>query len=281
MKATAERELEEKLRKTRLALMNMLEDMTGDKKAIENAYHELKETQDKLVQSEKMAAVGQLGAGVAHELNNPLGGILGYAQFILAKMQKENFNIGDFKICGQYLKYIEKEAQRCKTIVRNLLIFSRKPDRAYETIDIKEVIDYTLALVISQLKLKKIKITTDFASDIEKISGNINQLQQVFMNLMINAQQAMPGGGELKISAYKKSDQEIAIEFADTGCGIAKENLGRIFDAFFTTKQGLKATGLGLSISYQIIKEHKGTITAQSEEGRGAVFMITLPVGSG
>ncbi|RKY41064.1 MAG: hypothetical protein DRP85_07255 [Candidatus Makaraimicrobium thalassicum] len=281
MKATAERELEEKLRKTRLALMNMLEDMTGDKKAIENAYHELKETQDKLVQSEKMAAVGQLGAGVAHELNNPLGGILGYAQFILAKMQKENFNISDFKICGQYLKYIEKEAQRCKTIVRNLLIFSRKPDRAYETIDIKEVIDYTLALVISQLKLKKIKITTDFAPDIEKISGNINQLQQVFMNLMINAQQAMPGGGELKISAYKKSDQEIAIEFADTGCGIAKENLGRVFDAFFTTKQGLKATGLGLSISYQIIKEHKGTITAQSEEGRGAVFMITLPVGSG
>ncbi|MFH1339537.1 MAG: ATP-binding protein [Candidatus Omnitrophota bacterium] len=251
---------------------------------VEERTEQLKEAQVQLVQSAKMAAVGQLGAGIAHELNNPLGGILGYAQFILEKFSKPGFGVNDFKACQRYIESIEREAARCKRIVENLLKFSRRPISAKpEPLDMARAIEETLSIVGHQLKLKNVRVITDFKPGLAKVMGIINQLQQVFTNLILNAQQAMPDGGELKISVENIIDEKtrgpsgIKIEFADTGCGIAEEDLSRIFEPFFTTKQKEKGTGLGLTVSYQIVQEHNGSISLRSEVGKGTIFTITLP----
>ncbi len=251
---------------------------------VEERTSQLKETQAQLVQSAKMAAVGQLGAGIAHELNNPLGGILGYAQFILEKFRKPDFGVNDFKACQRYLESIEREAARCKRIVENLLRFSRRPIAAKpEPLDMARTIEETLSIVGHQLKLKNIKVIRNLKPNLAKVMGIVNQLQQVFTNLILNAQQAMPDGGELRITAEDIIDETtqkpsgVKIEFADTGCGIPEEDLSRIFEPFFTTKQREKGTGLGLAVSYQIIQEHNGSISVKSEVGKGTAFTITLP----
>ena len=245
---------------------------------------ELKEKQVQLIQSAKMAAVGQLGAGVAHELNNPLGGILGYAQFVLEKLKRPEFGTEDFKGCSKYLESIEHEAARCKGIVENLLKFSRRPiSPKPEALDIASAINETLSIIGHQLKLKNIKLTLDIKPDLAGVIGILNQLQQVFANLILNAQQAMSEAGELKITAYNILDEKtktpthVRIEFSDTGCGISEENLLHLFEPFFTTKQSQKGTGLGLAVSYQIIQDHRGTIEVTSEVGKGTRFAITLP----
>jgi len=251
---------------------------------VEERTKQLKETQAQLIQSAKMATIGQLGAGVAHELNNPIGGILGYAQFILQKLSKPDVVPKDFKACKQYIQYIEKEAKRCKATVESLLSFSRKPTASLVGLDITQVIEKTLSIIRHQLELQNIKLTTDYEPELPSISGNVNQLQQAFTNIIINAQHAMPKGGELNIrvsTKTKRKKKNIEINFKDTGCGIAKEDLEKVFEPFFTTKQDWKSVGIGLSITCQIIKEHKGTITAESDVGKGTVFTITLPVSSG
>ena len=251
---------------------------------LNSAYEELKQTQAQLVQSAKMAAVGQLGAGVSHELNNPLGGILGYAQFILEKLRQPDFSAENFKSCQRYIETIERESTRCKKIVETLLTFSRRPISAKpEPIDLRKAIEEVLFFTGHQLKLKNVKVVTDFKPDLAQVSGIVNQLQQVFTNLTLNAQQAMPDGGELRITAENLIDgpsqapSRVKIEFADTGCGIPAENLGHIFEPFFTTKAKEKGTGLGLSLSYQIIQDHKGVLEVKSQVGQGTVFTVILP----
>jgi len=241
---------------------------------------ELISTQVQLIQSAKMAAVGQLGAGVAHELNNPLGGILGYAQFILEKIKRPEFSSEDFKSCIKYIESIERESTRCKGIVESLLKFSRRPISPQpELIDVALAINETLAIIGHQLKLKNITLTTDIPEGLDKVFGITNQLQQVFTNLILNAQQAMPEAGQLKIAARNiLGENKVEIEFTDTGCGISEENLKHIFEPFFTTKQKEKGTGLGLAVSYQIIQDHKGTIEIKSEVGKGTTIVIRLPV---
>lgn len=257
-------------------------------KELESAYDELKKVADELrlaqsqlVQSEKMTAIGQLGAGVAHELNNPLGGILGYSQFMLEKMARPEFSKEDFLTCKKYLTHIERESARCKTIVENLLSFSRKTHDVVE-VDLRNAIDRTLSIVGHQLALANIKVSMEIDPDISNISGNINMLQQIFVNLIINAQHAMPNGGDLKISLKNIKDQSgkvksVEVKVGDTGSGIAPENLSKIFDPFFTTKQDWKGTGLGLFITYKIIKDHNGEISVQSEVGKGTVFNMKFP----
>ena len=244
---------------------------------IEERTKELEKTQSQLIQSAKMAAIGQLGAGVAHELNNPLGGILGYTQYLLGKVEKSNFSVKDFKNCKKYLHHIEKEASRCKEIVENLLGFSRKPTFAKKSIDIKKVLQTTLSILEHQLYLKKTKVIYSFDSNLEKVPGDANQLQQVFTNLIINAQHAMPQGGTLTITAKNREGKDIEISFSDMGHGISKDNLDKIFEPFFTTKQNWKGTGLGLSISYEIIRKHQGTIEVKSDIGKGTTFIVILP----
>lgn len=241
---------------------------------------QLKQTEAQLLQAAKISALGQLGAGVAHELNNPVGGILGYAQFILQKFNKSAISPKDFKLCRQYVEYIEREAKRCKGIVENLLKFSRKPQVGFEPLDVKQALEETLSIVRHQLKSQEIEVVTDYQPELPRISGNLNQLQQVFTNVIINAQHAMPKGGKLYISVgTRKEDANkyLVVSFKDTGCGIPKKNLEKIFEPFFTTKQDWKSIGIGLSIIYQIITEHKGTVKVESEEGVGTTVTIALP----
>lgn len=257
---------------------NLLEQKVKERTSeLEKAYENLKSTQEQLIQSGKLAAVGELGAGVAHELNNPLTGILGYAQYLLDKTKKADFTPDDFKVCARQIEYIEKEAQRCKNIVQELLKFSRKSHDKFEPLNVNQVIEDTLGLVGHQLTMNNITIIKELEPNLKEISGNGNQLQQVFTNIIINAQQAMSNKGELRIGTRNK-DGSIEIEFTDTGCGIRGENLKNIFDPFFTTKKDWRGTGLGLSISYKIIQDHKGIISVQSEVGKGTIFIITLPV---
>lgn len=264
-------------RKEKEELMRLSETL---EQKVQEKTKELKETQAQMIQTAKMAAVGQLSAGVAHEINNPLGGILGYAQFILEKLEKPEFTMDDFKTCRKYLEYIEKESQRCKRIVEDLLTFSRKSSEKFESVDVKSTMETILSILRHLLELQNIKITIEYAPQLPQVFGNTNQLQQVFTNIIINAQQAMPTGGELIISAQvveKDKKKNLAISFQDTGRGIPKESLERIFEPFFTTKQEMKSLGLGLSICYQIIQEHNGEILVESEVGKGTKFTVILP----
>lgn len=254
-------------------LGHVLNQMTAD----------LKKSNAQLIQSSKLAAVGQLGASVAHELNNPLTGILGYAQYTLEKIRKPGFQAEDFKSCEKYLGYIEKEAVRCKLITENLLKFSRRSPEELELLDINQVIEDALVLLSHQLMLKKIELKKELSSDLKPVEGNAKQLQQVFANLVINSQYAMPGGGNLTVATRLKDERSsseanfVEISFTDIGCGIPLEILDKIFDPFFTTKTGWTGAGLGLSVSYTIIQSHKGRIEVKSEVDKGTTFTIILP----
>ena len=256
-----------------------------EKDKLEKAYQELSLTQSQLVQSAKMAAVGQLGAGVAHELNNPLGGILGYAQFMLDKLNRPDFGAKDLQTSKKFIESIERESLRCKQIVSNLLRFSRKAlINKPEATDIGSTIEETVSIIAHQLSLSNINIIIKVQPDLAKVNGIASFLQQVFINLILNAQQAMANGGTLTITAQNlldpltKAITHVKIEFTDTGCGISEQNLVHIFEPFFTTKQKEKSIGLGLSVSYQIIQDHKGKMEVKSQVGQGTTFTIILPV---
>ncbi|MCM8773503.1 MAG: response regulator [Candidatus Omnitrophica bacterium] len=283
--ANKNKELERALEELRKTKEKLEEYNCSLEQKVEERAKELNELQVQLFQSAKMAAIGQLGAGVAHELNNPLGGILGYAQFILEKFKKKDFKEEDIRACQKYIETIEKEAIRCKKIVENLLRFSRRPITfKKESANINNVVEDTISLIHHQLKIKNINVITNLQPNLPKVPLVINQIQQVLTNLILNAQQAMPNGGELKISTSKLLNSEktpsnyIKIEVTDTGVGIPEENLPKIFDPFFTTKDKEKGTGLGLSIAYQIIQEHRGNIEVKSKVGEGSTFTILIPV---
>jgi signal transduction histidine kinase len=231
----------------------------------------LKGAQAALVQSEKMAAFGQLGAGIAHEIKNPLAGILGMTQLAIRKMDEENPLFKNLSI-------IEKETNRCTAIIKNLLKFARQEKVSLEPVEINSVAEDAMAIVEHQLQMHKIKLTQDLAPDLPLISGNGNQIQQVLINLMINAQQAMQSSGEVTITTSNHNSKMVDICVKDTGPGIPEDIQAKIFEPFFTTKEVGKGTGLGLSVSYGIIKEHKGDIHVDSAPGEGTEFRISLPV---
>lgn len=248
-------------------------------KRVEERTKELREKQHQLVQAGKLAAIGQLGAGVAHELNNPIAGILGYTQFMLDIVSKENLKIEEVYTFKKYLRHMENGSLRCKEIIQNLLQFARKSPEEVVSVNVNNVVADTLSLIERQLLVNKIEVIKNLAPDIKQVEGNSGQLQQVFTNIIINAQQAMPEGGQLFIST-RNENGNVAIEFKDTGCGIPEKYKDRIFEPFFTTKMDWKGTGLGLSICYDIIKNHNGSIEVDSQLGKGALFTIILPVKS-
>lgn len=251
---------------------------------LENALKSLKETQVQLIQVEKMAAVGQLAAGVAHELNNPLGGILGYSQFALEKVNQKplgQFGPEDTADFLQYLRDIEQQTKRCRAIIQNLLKFSRSSRKEeFESTDLNQVVNETLTFTRHQVEKSKVKLVLSLQENLPPIPGHASQLQQVFTNLILNAVQAMPQGGTLTVStAVHQQQDEIHISFADTGEGIAEENLDKIFEPFFSTKKVGEGTGLGLSVSYGLIRNHGGEIKVTSRTGEGTVFTVVLPAG--
>ncbi len=232
---------------------------------------ELAQAQTALVQSEKMSAFGQLGAGIAHEIKNPLTGILGYAQLSMRKLDEDHPIVRN-------LKRIEKETKRCKEIIDNLMRFARQETLEYEATDVNEVVENAAQIVDHQLSVNQVKLEKNLAPDLPQIEGNSNQLQQTIMNFMINAQQAMDGEpGIVSASTYQQGDDKIVIEISDNGPGIPKDIQSKIFEPFFTTKEAGKGTGLGLSVTFGIIRDHHGEIQLESEPGEGATFRIVLP----
>jgi len=259
---------------------------TLEEKIVERTL-ELEDAQAQLIQSEKLSAIGQLAAGVAHELNNPLGGILGYTQFALEKLKKASPDRVDADELASYIRYlsdVETQARRCKTIVQNLLRFSRSSRTTeFEEVDINCIIDDTCAFVAHQLTMNQIELVVHKGENLPSIQGNAGQLQQVFTNLIINAMHASPKGREIMLMsrlspALGEFGGAIEVVCRDQGVGIAKEDLKKIFEPFFTTKEVGKGTGLGLSVSYGIIREHGGEIKVSSSPGEGTTFTIILPV---
>ncbi|MFH1847710.1 MAG: ATP-binding protein [Candidatus Omnitrophota bacterium] len=235
---------------------------------------ELVRTQQQLIQAEKLATVGTLAGGVAHEINNPLAAILTNAQMLL--MTAEN------KDDRESLELIEEATKRCRNIVQKLMVYSRKPlgGRTVADVDLKVVINNVAVFLEYQLKQENINIITDIKDAPLKVKGSQNELEQVFTNLILNSKDAIKAvkkGGDISISASKDRNR-IKIEVHDEGTGIPEDKLDKIFDPFFTTKDVGKGTGLGLSICQSIIDAHGGTIKAISDPGKGATFLITLPL---
>ncbi|HUU42677.1 MAG TPA: ATP-binding protein [Planctomycetota bacterium] len=253
---------------------------------LERSLAELKDTQNMMIQNSKLAAVGQLAAGVAHELNNPIVGILGYAQYALEKVksrQPGELSDKDLENYVKYLGYIEHESQRCKVIVANLLNYSRKNTLELQEVRINQVLEETFTFTAHQLQMNNVRLEKDLAEGLPSLSANPQQLQQVFTNIIINAQKAMPEGGTLTVKSrmHGSPDDEnatVKLTFADTGCGIPEEVIGRIFDPFFTTRRVGEGTGLGLSLTQGIVKNHGGEIGVASKVGKGTTFTISLPV---
>ncbi|MGD8623736.1 MAG: GAF domain-containing protein [Anaerolineae bacterium] len=234
---------------------------------------DLHEAQSQLVQSAKMAAVGQLAAGVAHELNNPLTSVLGFAELLMWQA-----NPGDPD--WEDLNAIAEEARRARNIVRSLLDFARQSESSPEPSDVNELLAQTLALLRRQLANEDVKLVEQYASDLPSLMLSINGIKQIFLNLVSNALQAMPRGGTLTVTTELLGD-EVAVRIADTGTGIPEEKLPHIFEPFFTTKPVGQGTGLGLSVSLGIAQDHGGRITVQSRVGEGTVFTVWLPITPG
>jgi signal transduction histidine kinase len=237
---------------------------------VEERTAELRAAQEQLVQAEKLASIGQLAAGVAHEINNPIGVILGFAQLMLKRTPEDD-------PMHKPLATIEREGVRCKEIVQDLLHFAAQREPVLSRVDINAVIEAASELMPHHVNSENVEVVKGFTPNLPPVLGDENQLQQVFLNIMLNAYQAMPDGGRLRI-ASRADGNEVQAIFADTGMGISQDNLKRVFDPFFTTKEVGEGTGLGLSISYGIIEQHGGTIEVASELGAGSMFTVKLPI---
>ena len=236
---------------------------------------QLQEAQYQLIQAGRLATVGELAGGVAHEIGNPLFAISGIIEILLQRAEKESFTSKTV----QYLKAVHKQIVRVQGIANNLLKFARGAKVEKTALKINDIVAEVVSILNEQLIKNKIVLNTELDQNIPQIVGDGNQLQQVVLNLLINAKDAMPEGGRISIkTTYRQDKQCVELSFSDTGCGIAPDILDKIFDPFFTTKKVGKGTGLGLSVSYGIIKQHKGDITVCSSLNQGTTFFVTLPV---
>ncbi len=234
---------------------------------------ERKTMEEQLIVTDRLATIGELASGIAHELNNPLTSVIGFSELVMRKEVPEE--------AREYLEIINREAKRTSGIVRNLLTFARKQAPTKEPVDVQSVLQVILDLRAYEEKVSNVEVSTRFAPDLPEIMADGSQLQQVFLNVVLNAEQAMldaSGRGTLTITT-ERSGNAIRVSFADDGPGISEDDLGHIFDPFFTTKDVGKGTGLGLSICYGIVTEHGGKMYAESEVGKGTTFTVELPIG--
>ena len=230
----------------------------------------LRLTQEQLLQSEKLAAMGRLTSQIAHELNNPLYGIMNTLELLKTEVSPQSKR-------RKVLEMALSETERLSELLRKMLSFSKPDQEEKQAVDLNTVIDEILLLHEKQLKENDIKIKTLFAMELPPTMASKNQLRQVFLNLVANARDAMPDGGTLTVKT-DSDESNVKIEVGDTGVGIKEEHLKRIFDSFFTTKDSIKGVGLGLSVCYGFIKEHGGDIQVTSEVDTGTTFTITLPI---
>jgi two-component system NtrC family sensor kinase len=244
---------------------------------VEQKTQELNRAHDHVLHVEKMASIGKLAAVVAHEINNPLAGILTYAKLLKkwwtgdpGKHREDVLNS---------LELIESESRRCGDIVKNLLTFARATPMNFEATDLAQIVDRCVLLVGHRLQLGNIQVQIDLENALPPVYCDPAQMEQVLLALIMNAIDAMPAGGNLSLSARRLPDEaHVQLQVKDDGLGIPPEALPQLFEPFFTTKEGGHSVGLGLAISHSIIERHQGRIEVASEPNRGTVFTITLPV---
>ncbi|MGB7055681.1 MAG: ATP-binding protein [bacterium] len=259
-----------------------LDDVHGNIRGIAVIFRDITELQNlrqQVLQSEKLAVMGQLAAGVAHEINNPINGIITYLHLMLKQLDEKKM---EPEVWKNNLKLVERETVRIGRLVRNLLNFSRKTEPESGPVNLKRLLDETIPVLEDQFLIKNIKVSSEYADDIPDVLADHSQLQQVVMNLIVNAIQAVDNGGRIDIAlaaeGAKGSECFVTLDIKDDGVGIPEEDLENIFDPFYTTKTGEKGgVGLGLSIARQIIQAHHGRIRIQSEVGKGTTVSIRLP----
>jgi signal transduction histidine kinase len=247
-------------------------DMTGKLKLhmeeIDKAHSEVLKTQKQLLQSEKMAAIGQLAAGLAHEIYNPLNVISGFTEVLIKQ--------GNYTEAGKrHLEEIYRETGRCQNLIAELLRFAKPKKSGRDLSDIGVMLGETASLVQAQAKTQGVVVTVDIPEGLPAVMADKDQMKQVFLNLLLNACQAMPSGGDLNIRTYVQAGS-LAVDIRDTGVGIKAQDIQNIFNPFFTTKA--EGTGLGLALSFAVMESHGGAINVKSEEGKGALFTLTLPL---
>jgi PAS domain S-box-containing protein len=236
-----------------------------------------------MIQTEKMSSIGVLATGIAHEINNPLTSVAGYAEALLRRFRDEpslgeDIRLNDFT---KYLEVIVREAYHCKGIIGSLLNFGRKSDGLLATVNLNRLLAEILELLRHQPNYEEMEVVSRLKDNLPPILGDPSGLRQVFMNLLINACQAIKDGGRVEITSnYSEKERAIIVQVRDTGCGIAHDVIDRIWDPFFTTKEVGKGVGLGLALSYNIVKRHGGEISVKSRVGEGSQFTVRLPVGS-
>ena len=257
-------------RAERQALLGTLEQQVEERTAA------LKEAQAQLVQSEKLSSLGRLAASIAHEINNPLAGILTYAKLLVRMLDAEPVDEATRTTSVKHLKLVQRETERCTAIVRNLLDFARQRPLSLKEVDAAAVLEEAVSLVGHQAKLQGLTIERHVEA-VPAIKADFGQLRQAFVNIMLNGCEAMQQGGTLTIISRPSADRNyVDTTFTDTGSGIPPDRLAKIFDPFFSTKE--KGTGLGLSVVYGIVERHNGTIAIQSQLGVGTTVTVKLPV---
>jgi C4-dicarboxylate-specific signal transduction histidine kinase len=260
---------------SRKAMIHIMGDLRETTQEMERREQELREKQEQLVQAGKLATLGELTTGVAHELNNPLNNIGLFVGNVLDQLRLGQF---DAEAAERELENAMEQVRKATVIISHLRTFGRAASVTFEPADIDEVIEHSLLLMQEQLRLRGIEVVLDLCADELVVFGNPIQLEQVFVNLLTNARDALENARTKRIWVETTRDEElITIRFSDSGPGIQRELEQRIFDPFFTTKEVGAGTGLGLSITYSIVKEHGGEIAVEQRKGRGAAFRIELP----
>ncbi|NQU08830.1 MAG: HAMP domain-containing protein [Candidatus Abyssubacteria bacterium] len=240
--------------------------------AFNKMQQELLSSQRQLVTAEKLASIGKLAASVAHEINNPLTGILTFAEDLVDEAEAEDPRLADYQI-------IRREAMRCREIVRQLLDFSRQDQPSMRSVDMNEVLSHMVAFVSKQAVFRNIEIGMDLQEGLPCVTADQTQLEQVMLGLLVNASEAMPDGGKIFVgSASLAATREVEVSVQDTGPGISPENIQQIFEPFFSTKGG-KSLGIGLAVSWSIVSRHSGRLEVDSKPGEGATFRIIMPEG--
>ena len=252
---------------------NYHDEISGLIRAFNRMATELEVNQENLVQARKMAALGTFTAGIAHELNNPINNISLTAETFISEYSGQLDADAD-----EMLQDIIVQVERANDIVRNLLDFSHSKESSFSPLDIEDVTRSTLKLIKNQIKLSGIKLDIHVADSLPLVKGNARSLHQVFLNILINANNAMPNGGSITVNVYRDSADFVRVDIADTGQGIAPNAMEHIFEPFYTTKSVGKGVGLGLSVAYSLINNHGGHIKVDSEIGQGTTFSVFIPV---
>jgi PAS domain S-box-containing protein len=265
---TEKKMLEEQLKQTNEELEKKVKERTAE---IQDAYYQLQIAQQQLIQSEKMSAIGQFVAGLAHEINNPLDGIQNCLQAIIA-------DPADLEQTKKYAALSREGLYKIEMLVRKLLSYARTHSPEKCRVDINSILEDILSLTSLKFKTNKIEVEKELSPELPYILGDHHYLEQIFVNLILNSCDAMPDGGTLTVKTYVDNESLITIKVKDTGTGIPKKHLSKIFDPFFTTKKKSNGTGLGLYLSYTFVAQQNGRISVKSKEGFGTEFMVVFPV---